>query len=131
MITIHPRARLFLGATLVAGLSIACGPAAQPESAAPAPETAAPAAAAAPAREGEHVFKGRVTAVDASAKSLTVDSEDVQGWMMGMTMSDSADKDDVYTTVKPGDQITAKVYDGDFKTLYDVQVAPATDAPAK
>ena len=26
-----------------------------------------------------------------------------------------------------GNQITAKVYDGDFKTLHDVQVVPATN----
>ena len=34
----------------------------------------------------------------------------------------SADKPDVYDTVKVGDQITAKVKDGDFATLYEVQV---------
>jgi hypothetical protein len=35
--------------------------------------------------------------------------------------------------VKVGDQITAKVYDGDFKTLYDVQVvsAKSSSAPPK
>ena len=42
--------------------------------------------------------------------------------MSAMTMTYSADKPDVYDKVKAGDQITAKVYDGDFATLHDVQV---------
>jgi Cu/Ag efflux protein CusF len=75
----------------------------------------------------EHPLKGVVQKVDAKAKSLTVDFENVPGWMAAMAMVFSADKDDVYAKVKPGDQITAKVHDGDFKTLYDVKVVP----PAK
>ena len=42
-----------------------------------------------------------------------------------MTMSYAVDKEEVINKVKAGDQITAKVYDGDFKTLHDVQVLPA------
>jgi hypothetical protein len=42
--------------------------------------------------------------------------------MSAMTMQYSADKPDVYDKVKVGDQITAKVYDGDFGTLHDVEV---------
>jgi Cu/Ag efflux protein CusF len=81
----------------------------------------------------EHAFKGVVQKVDAKAKSLTVDGENVQGWMMAMTMAYGADKDDIFKTVKAGDQITAKVYDGDFKTLYDVRVVPpkSSSAPPK
>jgi Cu/Ag efflux protein CusF len=45
--------------------------------------------------------------------------------MAPMTMSYSVDKEDVLAKVKAGDTITAKVYDGDVKTLYDVQVAAA------
>jgi hypothetical protein len=37
------------------------------------------------------------------------------------------DKDSVLKEVKAGDQITATVYEGDFKTLYNVKVVP----PAK
>jgi Cu/Ag efflux protein CusF len=72
----------------------------------------------------EHAFKGVVQKVDAKAKSLTVDGENVQGWMMAMTMTYSPDKDDIFKTVKAGDQITATVKDGDFKTLYNVKVVP-------
>jgi Cu/Ag efflux protein CusF len=75
----------------------------------------------------EHAFKGKVEKVDPKAKTLTVNGENVEGWMAAMTMTYSVDKEDVLAKVKAGDQITAKVYDGDFKTLHDVQVAPAKD----
>jgi len=88
-----------------------------------APKTQpAPAAPAASADKKEHVFRGKVEKVDPRAKTLTVDGENVEGWMSAMTMTYSADKPDVYDKVKAGDQITAKVYDGDFATLHDVQV---------
>jgi Cu/Ag efflux protein CusF len=72
----------------------------------------------------EHAFKGVVQKIDEKAKSLTVDGENVPGWMMAMTMSYTADKEEVFKTVKVGDQITATVKDGDFKTLYNVKVVP-------
>ena len=72
----------------------------------------------------EHPFRGKVEKVDAKARTLSVNGEDVPVWMMAMTMTYGVDKADVINRVKVGDQITAKVYDGDFKTLYDVQVVP-------
>jgi Cu/Ag efflux protein CusF len=72
----------------------------------------------------EHAFKGVVQKVDPKAKSLTVDGENVPGWMMAMTMTYTPDKEDIFKTVKAGDQITATVKDGDTKTLYDVKVVP-------
>jgi Cu/Ag efflux protein CusF len=72
----------------------------------------------------EHRFRGKVEKVDAKAKVLTVNGENVEGWMSAMTMNYAVDKADVFDKVKVGDQITAKVYEGDFKTLYDVQVVP-------
>jgi Cu/Ag efflux protein CusF len=74
----------------------------------------------------EHVFKGRVEKVDVKGKSITVNGEKVEGWMGAMTMSYTVDKEDALKGIKVGDQITAKVYDGDFKVLHDVKVVPAS-----
>src|SRR5258707_715624 len=82
------------------------------------------AAGAPPAGKKAHAFKGKVEKVDEKNKTLTVNGETVEGWMGAMTMNYKADKDDVYKRLKAGDTITAKVYDGDFTTLYDIQVAP-------
>src|SRR5215831_8064320 len=78
-----------------------------------------------PAGKKEHVFKGKVEKVDLTNKTFTVNGEKVEGWMDSMTMSYVPDKEDVLKKVKVGDQITAKVYDGDFRTLHDVQVVAA------
>lgn len=87
---------------------------------------------AAPAAKKEYVFKGKVEKIDLANKTFTVNGQKVEGWMDAMTMSYAPDKEDVLKKVKVGDQITAKVYDGDFRTLHDVQVvaAPAADTKA-
>src|SRR4030095_683259 len=77
----------------------------------------------------EYTFRGKVEAVDTKAKTLEVNGETVVGWMGAMKMTYSVDKEDVLKTLKVGDQITAKVYDGDFKVLHDVQVVTAKPAP--
>ena len=73
----------------------------------------------------EHPFRGKVEKVDPKTKTLTVNGEKVEGWMMAMTMTYGVDKPEILNKVKAGDQITARVYDGDFSTLHDVHVAPA------
>jgi len=72
----------------------------------------------------EHIFRGKVEKIDMNAKTFTVNGQKVEGWMDAMTMVYIPDKEDVLKRVKAGDEITAKVYDGDFRTLHDVQVAP-------
>jgi Cu/Ag efflux protein CusF len=81
----------------------------------------------------EYQFRGKIEKVDPKANTLTVDGENVEGWMKAMTMIYKVDKADVIKKVKAGDQITAKVYDGDYETLHDVQPVTAKDTkpPAK
>lgn len=82
-----------------------------------------------PAGKKDHAFKGKVEKVDPKTKMVSVNNEAIPGWMMSMTMSYKVDKpsEGALEKLKPGDQITATVYDGDFQTLYNVKVVP----PAK
>ena len=79
-----------------------------------------------PAGKKDHPFKGKIEKVDPKTKMVTVNNESIPGWMMSMTMTYKVDKpsEGTLANLKPGDQITATVYDGDFQTLYNVKVAP-------
>jgi protein SCO1/2 len=79
-----------------------------------------------------HTFHGKVEAVNKDGKSLTVNGEKVEGWMDAMTMNYKVDDRSVLDKLKPGDQITATVYDGDY-SLQKVQVTgtTATDSKSK
>ncbi|MBV9503742.1 MAG: copper-binding protein [Acidobacteriia bacterium] len=70
-----------------------------------------------------YTFHGKIEGVDESSKSLKVNGEAVPGWMSAMTMDYKVDDTTVLKKVKPGDRITATVYDGDL-VLHKVQVAP-------
>jgi len=70
-----------------------------------------------------YMFHGKIEAVDENARSLKVNGEEVKGWMAAMTMDYKVDDPAVLKKVKPGDRITATVYDGD-PVLHRVQVMP-------
>jgi Cu/Ag efflux protein CusF len=77
-----------------------------------------------------HAFRGRVERLDPRTGAITVDGENVDGWMMAMSMGYRVDKPEVLAGIKVGDVITATVYDGDFNTLYDVKVETPAAANA-
>jgi Cu/Ag efflux protein CusF len=85
----------------------------------------------APKGKKEFVFKGKVEKIDLSNKTFTVNGQNVEGWMAAMSMNYTPDKEDVLKRVKVGDEITAKVYDGDYRTLYDIQITPPKPADTK
>ena len=68
-----------------------------------------------------YTFHGKVEAVDKDAKNLKVNGENVEGWMSAMTMNYKVDDPSIFDKVKPGDRISATVYDGDY-SLHKVQI---------
>ena len=78
-----------------------------------------------PAGRKQHAFKGKVEKVDPRSKLVAVNNQTIPGWMTSMTMAYHVDKEAILKDLKPGDQITATVYDGDFQTLYNVKLAPS------
>jgi len=71
----------------------------------------------------EYSFRGRVEAVDAQAGTVTVNGDNVEGWMGAMTMTYQVANREVLGRLKTGDQITASVRSEDFQHLYGVAIA--------
>src|SRR5579864_4837115 len=74
-----------------------------------------------------YAFRGRVEQVDSASKRLTVNNEEIEGWMGAMTMTYAVSNAEVLERINTGLRITATVYAGDL-TLYDVAVVPQADA---
>ena len=89
---------------------------------APAP-TSQPSKPASPQPTGkkEYTFRGTVEGVNPSGKTLTVQNENIPGWMSPMSMAYTVSNPEILSTLKPGNRITARVYEGDMK-LYQVRV---------
>lgn len=66
-------------------------------------------------------FFGRVEAVDATRKVITVKHGKIPGYMDAMTMDYSVDDENVLKTLHPGDDIKALVYPNDL-SLHDVRI---------
>src|SRR6185369_6295117 len=75
-----------------------------------------------------YTLRGTVEQVNMDTKRLSVANEPIPGGMGAMTMNYSVEKEEVLGRVKPGDHITAKMYEGEV-TLYDIQVVPTSAAP--
>src|SRR5947209_6172728 len=71
-----------------------------------------------------YTFHGKVEVVDEGEKTLQVNGEKIEGWMVAMSMVYKVDDPAIVKKIKPGDQITAIVYDGDYAILHKVQVMP-------
>jgi protein SCO1/2 len=61
-------------------------------------------------------LKGKVVAVDRAKELVTVDAEEVKGYMPAMTMEYPLHDDDALTVVAPGDQIQATLVVADDNT---------------
>lgn len=94
----------------------------QPEQS-PEPLAAAPAQQPAPPTKKEFVFNGTIVKMDTGSNTVMVNNENVPGWMNSMVMTYHVDKPEILKSLKPGDKITARVYEGNFQTLYNVQPA--------
>lgn len=68
-----------------------------------------------------YTFHGKVEAVDKAAKNISVYNEKIEGWMEAMSMVYPLDDPAVLDKLKPGDLITATVYDGDY-SLHNIKV---------
>ena len=75
-----------------------------------------------------HPFRGKVTQVDPSRKSLTVQNQPIEGWMGAMTMGYTVANPAIFESLHPGDEITGTVYDGDTRNLYNVALVPSGTA---
>jgi Cu/Ag efflux protein CusF len=75
--------------------------------------TAALCLGQAAAARKSYTFHGKVVSVNKDTQRLTVNGEKVEGWMAAMTMNYKVDDWSIAAKLKPGDQITATVYDGD------------------
>jgi Cu/Ag efflux protein CusF len=93
--------------------------------------TSATEKSAVAAVKASHVFRGTVQTVNVAGKTMSVANENTPGWMDAMTMTYKVSNPEVLASIKVGDRIAATVYDGDFQSLYDVEIDEEHDGPSK
>ena len=76
-------------------------------------------------------LKGRVISIDKSAKQVTVDHEDIPGFMGAMTMPYAVKDERALERLVPNDQVTAKVVSsGGSYWLEEIVVTKPAPKPA-
>lgn len=76
-------------------------------------------------------LKGKVVSIDKSGKMVTVDHEDIPGFMGAMTMPYQVKDEHLLDNLSPGDQITAKVASTGSEFWLEDIVTVKTETPAK
>jgi protein SCO1/2 len=71
-----------------------------------------------------YTLHGKIEAVKAKEKSLTVNHKAMPGFMGAMTMDYKVANPEVLKTLKVGDQIVAIVYDDGTYALHNIKVVP-------
>lgn len=96
-------------------------PASQPQQAPPQQQT----------QPQRYDLKGKVVAIDKAGKAVTVDAEDIPGFMSAMTMGYPVKDGQLLENLSLGDQITAKVVaaGGGEYWLEDIVVAKKLTPP--
>lgn len=101
------------GVKLAAALALAC-------------LLAASAFAQANSKKKSYTLHGVIQAVKGSEQKVTVKHDKIEGYMGAMTMDYKVADDAVLKKLKPGDEITATLYQDDY-TLYDIRLTPVDD----
>jgi protein SCO1 len=81
-------------------------------------------------KEKRYPLDGRVVAVDASQRQLTVAHQDIPGLMKGMTMPFLVGSNDtwIFQAIAPGDQIHATLVLGDHAELQEISFSKVSDS---
>lgn len=111
------RARHLIGLIAVAVLAAACGGSkgAPQNQSTPA---ATQATQAAQPNQKRYQLKGKILAVKADANALTIDGQDIPGFMSAMTMDYTVKSKDSLSGLKAGDEITGDIVVPEGGTAY-------------
>lgn len=73
-----------------------------------------------------HKLHGKIEAVKTADKKVTVNHDKIDNYMGAMTMDYKVADPAILKKLKPGDEITATLYEDDF-TLYNIQLVRIDD----